>query len=172
MTKYLRENSLGSSTTMPRRYENVLRRALRNRPEQGKRNDMKITFLHSFVVAALLSGALVCLPTSRAAEARAAAPKDAQSMIVEMRLKNWNKNLQLTEDQQAKIKALLTDESKQIAKLDEDNSLPIGERANKIDELHKMTYEKIKPLLTETQTPVFEKLTTRKPKKSAAPAKP
>jgi hypothetical protein len=137
-----------------------------------QKNDMKITFRRLFVIAVLLVGALAGRPVARAADAKAAAPKDAQSVLVEMRLKNWNKSLQLTGDQQAKIKLLLTEESKQVAQLDEDKALTVQARANKIDEMHKVTYEKIKPLLTETQAPVFEKLTAKKTKKPAAPAKP
>jgi septal ring factor EnvC (AmiA/AmiB activator) len=133
---------------------------------------MKITFSTSLAVAAVLGGVLLCPPSLRAAEANGA--KDSQTLVVEMRLKRWNKELELSAEQQSKIKAMLTEESKQIAKLDEDKALTVSARATKIDEMHVATYEKIKPLLTETQVPVFEKLTTKtkKPKKAAAPANP
>ena len=111
---------------------------------------------------------MACAPILSAAEA----PKDTQNILIEMRLKNWNKSLQLTAEQQTKIKAMLVEESKQVASLEENKSLGVEDRANKIDEIRKATYGKIKPLLTETQAPVFEKLTARKPKKTSAPAKP
>ena len=135
---------------------------------------MKITFPRSLVCVALLGGILAGLPQLHAADAKAAAPKDSQSLLLEMRLRRWNKEVEFTADQQAKIKALLEEESKTVAKLDEDTSLTVGDRAKKVSEIHKTTYAKIKPLLTEKQAPVFEKLTTKtaKQKKVAAPANP
>ena len=122
----------------------------------------------------LLCGVLACLPPLRAADAKAAAPKDSPTTLAELRMKRWNKELEFTADQQAKIKAVLDEEGKAVAKLDEDTSLAAQDRAAKLDEIHKTTYTKIKPLLTEKQAPVFEKLITKnsKPKKGAAPAKP
>jgi hypothetical protein len=136
---------------------------------------MKITFRKSLLYAALLCAGFACLSSLHAADAKAAA-KDSQSLLIEMRLKRWTKELEFTADQQAKIKALLEEESKTVAKVDEDTSLAVGDRAKKVDEIHKTTYAKIKPLLTEKQLPVFEKLTiktkTTKQKKVAAPANP
>ncbi len=132
---------------------------------------MKITFRLLFLSAAMLCGSLLCLPWARAAEAKAAPPKDSQSLLIEMRLKRWNKELDLMADQQAKVKALLDEESKVVTKLDEDKSLTMKDRANKVEEIHQATYARIKPLLTAQQVPTFEKLTAKpKPKRKPAAA--
>ena len=106
---------------------------------------MKFTFRKSLAGVALLCGILACLPPLRAAEAKAAAPKDSQSLLIDMRIKRWNKELEFTDDQQAKVKALLNEESKEVTRLDTNTSLTVKERADKVDEIHKATYVKIKP---------------------------
>lgn len=96
-----------------------------------------------------------------AATGAADGPKDAQTMINGMRLKKWTKDLQLADEQQKKVQALLDDEGKEIAKLDQDPSLDINSRTAKINALRQATYAKMKPLLDPAQLATFEKSLAR-----------
>jgi len=112
---------------------------------------MKLLNSFRFFSIVLICAALVCVATAPAAETR-----DAQSVLNSLRLKKWTKDLQLTADQQKKVQAILEDEGKEIAKLDS-AQLSINDRRVKVEELHDVTYTKIKPLLNETQLAKFEK---------------
>ena len=92
-------------------------------------------------------------------------PKDAQTMINGMRLKKWTKDLQLADEQQKKVQALLDEEGKEITKLDQDSSLDINSRTAKINALRQATYAKMKPLLDPAQLATFEKSLIRTPSK-------
>src|SRR5215212_8479226 len=62
-------------------------------------------------------------------QAADAPQRDARSIINSMRLKNLNKSLELTADQQKQVQALFDEEAKEIGKLPETPSLV--ERSNK-----------------------------------------
>jgi Spy/CpxP family protein refolding chaperone len=67
------------------------------------------------------------------------------------RLKKLTEKLNLTEDQQAKVKPILEDESKHMKALHDDTSLaPADERA-KMKDLHDSSTEKINAVLTPDQ---------------------
>lgn len=109
---------------------------------------------------------LVTVATVTAAEAK----KDAQSVLNELRLKKWTKDLTLTEEQQKKVQGLFDDEQKEIAKVDGLADLDINQRRTKVDDLRRGTYDKMKPLLTPEQLETFEKLLAKaaKPKKKTS----
>ena len=92
-------------------------------------------------------------------------PKDAQTVMNGMRLKKWTKDLQLTDEQQKKVQAILDEEGKEVTKLDQDSSLDINNRKAKVDDLRKATYAKMKPLLTAPQLETFEKSLAKAPPK-------
>lgn len=132
---------------------------------------MNTTFRLAMLIA-ILTGAAMTVTPVRAAESNGS-KNGSSNLLLDMRLKRYTKEMELTTDQQAKIKALLEEESKQVAKLDEDKSIAVKDRAVKIGEIQQGTYAKIKPLLTEKQSPIFEKLTAKNTrKKPAAPANP
>jgi hypothetical protein len=99
-----------------------------------------------------LLGLLLCgLAPSRAAEK----PKDATTVLTEIRLRQLNKNLELTEEQQKKVRALFALEAEKIAKID-GSGVSLGERTDKINALKKETQESIRPLLTAEQLAKYD----------------
>ena len=91
--------------------------------------------------------------------------RDAQTVMNGMRLKKWTKDLELTAEQQKKVQAILDDEGKEIAKLDQDSSLDINSRKAKVNDLRQTTYAKMKPVLTAPQLQTFEKSLAKVPPK-------
>lgn len=84
--------------------------------------------------------------------------RTAEDLLGGMRMKSLTKQLELTEEQQAKVKALLDSETKAIAQLNNQADISVLDRAAKVSELQKETYDKIKPLLTPPQLEKFEKM--------------
>src|SRR5258708_38699233 len=70
------------------------------------------------------------------------------AMTPESRLKMLTEKLNLTEDQQAKLKPILEDESKQMKAVHDDTSLAPVDRRAKMKELHASSPDKIKAVLT------------------------
>jgi len=73
------------------------------------------------------------------------------AMTPESRLKMLTEKLNLTEDQQAKLKPVLEDESKQMKALHDDTSLAPADKRAKMKELHESSTEKINAVLTPDQ---------------------
>jgi periplasmic protein CpxP/Spy len=69
----------------------------------------------------------------------------------EQQLARLSQRLNLTDEQQAKIKPLLEDQHKQMMALREDSSLSREERRAKFQEIRKQTMEKMNPILTSEQ---------------------
>jgi Spy/CpxP family protein refolding chaperone len=83
-------------------------------------------------------------------------PRNAQDIMGGMRLKQMTKALDLTAEQQAKVKELLSEEGKLAAKVQEDPNLSLLEKTIKVEELHKETYARMKPLLDPSQLEKLE----------------
>ncbi len=66
------------------------------------------------------------------------------------RLKQMTARLGLTAEQQEKIKPILDEEAAQVKAIDNEK-LTRAERRARMQELHKGTFEKIKPILTPEQ---------------------
>ena len=73
------------------------------------------------------------------------------AMTPESRLKMLTEKLNLTEDQQAKLKPILEDESTQMKTLHDDTSLAPEDKRAKMKELHDSSTEKINAVLTPDQ---------------------
>jgi hypothetical protein len=115
-----------------------------------------------WLALAVLSALFLLSFAASAAEAK----KDAQSVMNEMRLKKWTKDLTLTPEQQKKVQVILDEEGQQIAKLDENTAGDLNKRKTKVNELRLETYAKIKPILSAVQLENFEKaLAKMQPKK-------
>ena len=111
--------------------------------------------------------ACCCLPTLLPAADSPAAPRDSQSVLNGMRLKRWTKDLELTGDQQKKVQDLFDTEGREAAKINEDETLTISQRADKKKELQNKTYELMKPLLTPAQLESLEKIRSNAAKPKA-----
>jgi Spy/CpxP family protein refolding chaperone len=72
-------------------------------------------------------------------------------MTPESHLKMLTEKLNLTADQQAKLKPILEDQSKQMKALHDDTSLAPADKQAKMKELHESSTEKINAVLTPDQ---------------------
>ena len=115
-----------------------------------------------WIALVIVSASFLLSPVASAAEPK----KDAQSLMNEMRLKKWTKDLVLTGEQQKKVQTILDEEGQQISKLDADSTVDLNGRRTKVNELRQATYTKIKPVLNAEQLASFEKMLTKmQPKK-------
>ena len=125
------------------------------------------------IVSRLFAGALLCgcftMPSKiEAADALAntASRQDAQAVINQRLLKNWTRDLKLTDAQQKSIQGLLDKQRERILELEKNESLTPLQASLKKTEFKTETYSKIKPLLTAEQLPVFEKLIAPPPSRA------
>src|SRR5690348_1827288 len=72
------------------------------------------------------------------------------------RVKHLTKELNLTEDQQAKIKSVLEDEQKKMSSLKQDSSLSREDRRTKFEEIRKNTSQQIRTILNEDQQKKYD----------------
>ena len=75
-----------------------------------------------------------------------------------MRLKQLTKGLQLTPEQQEKVKPILAEESKKIEGVNADTTLSMEQRFTQYDKFRDETYAKIKELLTPEQVGSVDKV--------------
>jgi Spy/CpxP family protein refolding chaperone len=113
-----------------------------------------------FSIAVLLlvfaAGLMIVGQTSHALQAAPAAQEHGAMGgpamgTPESRLKMLTEKLNLTEDQQAKVKLILEDESKQKKALRDDTSVAPADQQAKLKELHESSTEKINAVLTPDQ---------------------
>ena len=114
------------------------------------------------IVGAVACAVVVCLTASCSKEAQADPPqRSADDLLNGMRMKSVTKDLGLTQEQQGQVQALFDEEGKEIAKVNADTNLSTTQRLNRIAELKKETYAKIKPLLTPEQVEKFDQLMSK-----------
>ena len=107
----------------------------------------------AFAAGLLVVGQTIhALQTAPAAQDHGAMGGHAMGgMTPESRLKMLTEKLDLTDDQQAKLKPILEDESTQMKTLHEDTSLAPDDKKAKMKELHESSTEKINAVLTPDQ---------------------
>jgi Spy/CpxP family protein refolding chaperone len=79
-------------------------------------------------------------------------------MTPEDQLARMNKQLQLTDEQQAKIKPILEEQYKQMMDLRQDTSMSREDRIAKFREVRQQSLEKIKPILTPEQQKKWQEI--------------
>ena len=107
-----------------------------------------LVFAAGLMIVGQTSHALQIAP---AAQEHGAMSGHAMAMTPESRLKMLTEKLDLTDDQQAKLKPILEDESTQMKTLHEDSSLASDDKKAKMKELHESSTEKINAVLTPDQ---------------------
>jgi len=119
---------------------------------------MSRKFSIALFLLAFMAGMMVGAPTSHAAQTAPAAQEHGAMggsmmgpMTPENRLKMLSEKLNLTEDQQAKLKPILEDQSKQMKAIHDDSSLAPADRQAKMKELHDSSVEKMNAILTPDQ---------------------
>jgi Spy/CpxP family protein refolding chaperone len=76
----------------------------------------------------------------------------------EEQTKRWTKRLNLSEEQQTKVKAVLEDQHKQMEQLHNDSSTPQQDKFSKMSEIHENSSTQIKAILNEDQQKKFDKI--------------
>jgi Spy/CpxP family protein refolding chaperone len=119
---------------------------------------MSRKFSIAVFLLAFAAGLMVVAQTSHALQTAPAAQEHGAmggpamaAMTPEGRLKMLTEKLNLTEDQQAKLKPILEDQSKQMKALHDDASLAPADKQAKMKELHESSTEKINAVLTPDQ---------------------
>ncbi|HXH49499.1 MAG TPA: hypothetical protein VNM47_09150 [Terriglobia bacterium] len=79
-------------------------------------------------------------------------------MTPEDQLARMTKQLQLTDEQQAKIKPIIEEQHKQMMDLRQDTSMSREDRFAKFREVRQQSLEKIKPILTTEQQKKWQKM--------------
>jgi len=79
-----------------------------------------------------------------------------QPPSVDDQLKTLTKQLQLTDDQQPKVRDILQNRHDQIQQVMQDTSTPRAEKWSKMREIHETTNGKIRALLTDDQKKKFD----------------
>jgi Spy/CpxP family protein refolding chaperone len=107
---------------------------------------------------AFVAGMMLFAPTSNAVQSGSAAQEHSAMggstmgpMTPEDRLKMLTEKLDLTEDQQAKLKPIIEDQSKQMKAIHADTSLAPADRQAKMKEVHESSIEKMNAILTPDQ---------------------
>ena len=110
---------------------------------------LPLAFAAGLLAGGQTSHALQTTPATQEHGARGGHAMGA--MTPESRLKMLTEKLDLTEDQQAKLKTILEDESTQMQNLHHDTSMAPEDRRAKMKELHESSTEKINAVLTPDQ---------------------
>ncbi|HYN15347.1 MAG TPA: hypothetical protein VES66_06110 [Terriglobales bacterium] len=80
---------------------------------------------------------------------------------VDERLQHMTKMLNLSDDQQAKVKPILQDEHSQMASLKQDTSMSQQDRHTKFEQIHDATKQKIRGVLNDEQKAKFDSMHAR-----------
>jgi len=119
---------------------------------------MSKKFSIALFLLAFVAAMTVLAPTSYAVQTAPAAQEHGAMggsmmgpMTPENRLKMLTEKLNLTEDQQAKLKPILEDQSKQMKAIHDDSSLAPADRQAKMKEIHESSIEKMNAILTPDQ---------------------
>lgn len=81
---------------------------------------------------------------------------------VEQRVQHLTKMLNLSDDQQAKVKSILQDQQSQATALRQDTSTPQQDRRAKFMQIHQDTQQKIRELLNDDQKAKFDQMQARR----------
>jgi Spy/CpxP family protein refolding chaperone len=116
--------------------------------------------VHKFgiIAVAVLGGYLACASVSSAQDTNTTRRAGRRGPMVEQRIERMTKELDLTSDQQTKVKALLEKQTKERREIFSDNSLPREERRDKMRALMQEENKELKSILTSEQFEKWKKL--------------
>lgn len=77
---------------------------------------------------------------------------------IDERVAHMTKALGLSEDQQTKVKSILTNQHEQMTSLKQDTSTAPQDRRAKFQEIHQSTQQKIRDVLTDDQKAKFDQM--------------
>src|SRR5215469_5854572 len=122
---------------------------------------MNKTFLRAAAMVCLLLGAMAVFAQDQAAPPQGGGGRRGQMPTPEQRLQRMTQSLNLTEDQQAKIKPILDNESTQMQSLRSDSSLSQEDRMAKMKQIRENTTSQINPILTPDQQKQYAEMMSR-----------
>jgi Spy/CpxP family protein refolding chaperone len=123
---------------------------------------MNRAFLRAAAMACLLLGAMAVFAQEPAAPPQGGGQwQRGQMPTPEQRLQRMTQALNLTEDQQTKIKPILENESTQMQSLRSDSSLSQEDRMAKMKQIRENTTSQINPILTADQQKQYAEMTSR-----------
>ena len=122
---------------------------------------MNKTFLRAAAMVCLLLGAMAVFAQDQAAPPQGGGGRRGQMPTPEQRLQRMTQSLNLTEDQQAKIKPILENESTQMQSLRSDTSLSQDDRMAKMRQIRENTNSQINPILTPDQQKQYTEMMSR-----------
>jgi len=117
---------------------------------------MKRAMICVLAVMVTCGGTALYAQTSDAGMAHAGPPPHRMAMSPEQRLQRLTKALNLTSDQQQKVKPILENESQQMQAMRQDSSMSQQDRWNKIKSIHEDTTSQIKAVLNPDQQAKYE----------------
>jgi Spy/CpxP family protein refolding chaperone len=123
---------------------------------------MNKAFLRAAAMACLLFGAVAVFAQDAPAPPQGGGGwQRGQMPTPEQRLQRMTQALNLTEDQQAKIKPILENESTQMQSLRSDTSLSQEDRMAKMKQIRESTTSQINPILTPDQQKQYAEMMSR-----------
>lgn len=122
---------------------------------------MKKILLHTAAIFALVTGGVTAYAQMPAEPGGAGQYGHGQPPTVEQRLQRMTRELNLTADQQQKIKPILENESTQMQALHSDSSLSEEDRMAKMRQIRQTSSAQIKPILNADQQQKFTDMMNR-----------
>jgi Spy/CpxP family protein refolding chaperone len=113
------------------------------------------------LICALLAGAMACCGTALYAQdtmSQGGPPAGHHMMSPDQRLQHMTKMLNLTADQQQKIKPILENQQTQMESLHQDTSMSQQDRMAKMQQLRQSTNQQINGILTPEQQQKFQQM--------------
>jgi Spy/CpxP family protein refolding chaperone len=121
---------------------------------------MKKFLIHTVVASAFLMGAVAVY--AQAPEGQGGGQwSRGQMPTVDQRLQHMTQALNLTDDQQQKIKPILTNESTQMEALRSDSSLSQDDRRAKMKQIRENTVSQINPILNADQQKKYAEMMSK-----------
>jgi protein CpxP len=118
------------------------------------------------LLCALMGAAMLCCGSALHAQMQpgpAGQHRPGKPMTTEDRLARLTQYLNLTDDQQQKIRPILDIETKQMDALHQDTTLTGQDRWSKVQTIRDTTTSQIKPILNPDQLKKYEEMTARHP---------
>jgi Spy/CpxP family protein refolding chaperone len=135
--------------------------------------------LNLFLSAALVAAALAAPSFAQTGGGEKPGPpgqpgKTGDSSKIDVRVKRLADELNLTADQQTKVKSIFQDEEKQLTAVSKDTSLSDQDRHAKIAEIHKNTTQQIRAILNAEQQKKYDEMPNKRGswKQDEKPPKP
>jgi len=117
---------------------------------------MKISHLTTFLFAVVLIGAVAAVAQTASGQSG-----QGQPPTVDQRLQRLTQTLELTGEQQEKIKPILESENTQMQSLRDDTSLSQQDRFTKMKQIRENTVSQINPILTPDQQKKYAEMMSR-----------